>query len=123
MRYIPVTLCRYLRTITRSPRAASRSATEVLPPGRSSQILRIRPSRTWWGIKVYSTFQVPFDPAFQTYTELDLDYVYALPVPAENRGLVFLVNYTSHESPYPTPDVHAFAIYLPAGYINAADNE
>ena len=48
---------------------------------------------------------------------------HALPVPAENRGLVFLVNYTSHESPYPTPDVHAFAIYLPAGYINAADNE
>ncbi|KAK8122635.1 hypothetical protein PG984_011305 [Apiospora sp. TS-2023a] len=70
------------------------------------------------GDQVASSFQVPFDPAFQSKPgEPWANFDYALPAAApEHRGTVRAVNYTSPGSIHPAPDVHDFAIYLPAEY-------
>lgn len=68
------------------------------------------------GDQVQSRFQVPFDPRFQAYSEMDLDFDYALPVPAGQQGTVMNVNYSSPGSVHPAQDVHDFVVYLPPGY-------
>ncbi|KAK3326021.1 Alpha/Beta hydrolase protein [Apodospora peruviana] len=70
------------------------------------------------GDQVASSFQVPFDAQFQASPELNTNFDYALdaPDPGKNRGTVRTVNYTSPGSLHPAPDVHDFAIYLPAEY-------
>ncbi|OIW23786.1 alpha/beta-hydrolase [Coniochaeta ligniaria NRRL 30616] len=70
------------------------------------------------GDQVASSFQVPFDAKFQTSPELNTNFDYALdaPDPAANRGTVKTENYTSPGSIHPAPDVHDFAVYLPAEY-------
>ncbi|KAK3619146.1 hypothetical protein LTR56_024201 [Elasticomyces elasticus] len=64
----------------------------------------------------HSIFQVPFDRQFQYYPALNLDFDYALPVPAAHQGKALAVNYSSPGSTYPAPDVHNLALYLPPGY-------
>jgi hypothetical protein len=64
----------------------------------------------------HSIFQVPYDRQYQYYPALNLDFDYALPVPAAHRGKASAVNYTSPGSTYPTKDVHDLALYLPPGY-------
>ena len=71
------------------------------------------------GDQVSSSFQVPFDERFQASPELNTNFDYALDVPGDpkrHRGTVKTVNYTSPGSIHPAPDVHDFAIYLPAEY-------
>ncbi|KAK4150248.1 endo-1,4-beta-xylanase Z [Chaetomidium leptoderma] len=70
------------------------------------------------GDQVASSFQVPFDARFQASPELNTNFDYALdaPDPKRHRGVVKTVNYTSPGSIHPAPDVHDFAIYLPAEY-------
>ncbi|KAK4098515.1 carbohydrate esterase family 1 protein [Parathielavia hyrcaniae] len=70
------------------------------------------------GDQVASSFQVPFDAEFQASPELNTNFDYALdaPDPDRHRGEVKMVNYTSPGSIHPAPDVHDFAIYLPADY-------
>ncbi|KAK3113402.1 hypothetical protein LTR53_009336 [Teratosphaeriaceae sp. CCFEE 6253] len=64
----------------------------------------------------HSIFQAPYDRRFQYYTALNLDFDFALPVPAGHRGKALAVNYTSPGSTYPAKDVHDLALYLPPGY-------
>jgi enterochelin esterase-like enzyme len=68
------------------------------------------------GYQTASTFQVPYDPRFQFYKGPDLNFDYALPAPKEHKGTLKFVNYTSPNSTAPAPNVHDFAIYLPAEY-------
>ncbi|KAL7622887.1 hypothetical protein AAE478_006566 [Parahypoxylon ruwenzoriense] len=68
------------------------------------------------GDQVASSFQVPFDRRFQGTDDISANFDYALPAPAEFRGTVKSVNYTSPGSIHPAPDVHHFGLYLPAGY-------
>ncbi|KAI0885734.1 carbohydrate esterase family 1 protein [Annulohypoxylon maeteangense] len=68
------------------------------------------------GDQVASNFQVPYDPQFQATNDISADYDYALPAPAEYRGTIKSVNYTSPGSIHPAPDVHHLVLYLPAEY-------
>lgn len=70
------------------------------------------------GDQVASSFQVPFDARFQSSPELNTNFDYALDTvdPQLHRGVIRTVNYTSPGSIHPAPDVHDFAIYLPAEY-------
>ncbi|KAI1467927.1 carbohydrate esterase family 1 protein [Daldinia caldariorum] len=68
------------------------------------------------GDQVSSSFQVPFDARFQGTDDITANFNYALPAPAEFRGTVKSVNYTSPGSIHPAPDVHHLALYLPAEY-------
>ncbi|OTA99882.1 carbohydrate esterase family 1 protein [Hypoxylon sp. CI-4A] len=68
------------------------------------------------GDQVASSFQVPFDPEFQSTFDIDANFDYALSAPAESRGTIKTVNYTSPGSIHPAPDVHDIALYLPAEY-------
>lgn len=71
------------------------------------------------GDQVGSSFQVPFDAAFQA-SEPQAKFDYALPVAApEHRGTIRANNY-SPGSLHPAPDVHDFTIYLAADYGRAA---
>ena len=68
------------------------------------------------GDQIQSTFQVPYDPKFQYYPDMGLQFDYALPVVKQHRGSISTVNYTSPGSIHPAPDVHDFALYLPEEY-------
>ncbi|KAI2606450.1 carbohydrate esterase family 1 protein [Hypoxylon fragiforme] len=68
------------------------------------------------GDQVSSSFQVPYDDRFQGTDDISANFDYALPAPAEFRGTIKSVNYTSPGSIHPAPDVHHFALYLPADY-------
>ncbi|KAI1100200.1 carbohydrate esterase family 1 protein [Jackrogersella minutella] len=68
------------------------------------------------GDQVASSFQVPFDAKFQATEDVTANFDYALSAPVEHRGTIKSVNYTSPGSIYPAPDVHHFALYLPAEY-------
>jgi S-formylglutathione hydrolase FrmB len=79
------------------------------------------PFETVPGKVMVSTFQVPFDPHFQTYDDMNLNFDYALPVEDEaHRGVVKAQTYPSPGSVSPAPGVHDFAVYLPAGYNKGA---
>ncbi|KAI1395060.1 carbohydrate esterase family 1 protein [Hypoxylon fuscum] len=68
------------------------------------------------GDQVASSFQVPYDARFQGTDDISANFDYALPAPHGCRGTVKSVNYTSPGSIHPAPDVHHFALYLPAEY-------
>ncbi|KAI1389593.1 carbohydrate esterase family 1 protein [Hypoxylon trugodes] len=68
------------------------------------------------GDQVASSFQVPFDARFQGTDDINANFDYALSAPTEYRGTIKSVNYTSPGSIHPAPDVHHFALYLPAEY-------
>ncbi|XXH04024.1 hypothetical protein Hte_010435 [Hypoxylon texense] len=68
------------------------------------------------GDQVASSFQVPYDARFQGTDDISANFDYALPAPEKYRGTVKSVNYTSPGSIHPAPDVHHFALYLPAEY-------
>ncbi|KAE8333989.1 alpha/beta-hydrolase [Aspergillus sergii] len=75
------------------------------------------PIENYPGQQNASIFQVPYDARFQAYGPLGLDFDYALPVhQVSERGVVSFVNYTSAGSTIPAPNIHDYAIYLPAGY-------
>ncbi|TKA68267.1 hypothetical protein B0A55_08525 [Friedmanniomyces simplex] len=64
----------------------------------------------------HSIFQVPYDREYQYYPALNLDFDFALPVPAGHQGKALAVNYSSPGSTYPAKDVHDLALYLPPSY-------
>ncbi|KAF3058330.1 Carbohydrate acetyl esterase/feruloyl esterase [Daldinia childiae] len=68
------------------------------------------------GDQVASSFQVPFNAQFQGTEDINANFDYALPAPAEFRGTIKSVNYTSPGSIHPEPDVHHLGLYLPAEY-------
>jgi hypothetical protein len=75
------------------------------------------------GDQLTSHFQVPFDPEFQSYPDLNLDFDFALPVPKAQQGVIRNVNCSFPGSVHPAPDVHDFAIYLPTGYSNSTNDK
>ncbi|KAK1071002.1 hypothetical protein LTR74_003651 [Friedmanniomyces endolithicus] len=86
----------------------------------------------------HSIFQVPYDRQYQYDPALNLDFDFALPVPAGSQGKALAVNYSesfqhlieiidrretpanptqaSPGSTYPAKDIHDLALYLPPTY-------
>ncbi|KAK0317473.1 hypothetical protein LTR82_011511 [Friedmanniomyces endolithicus] len=86
----------------------------------------------------HSIFQVPYDRQYQYDPALNLDFDFALPVPAGSQGKSLAVNYSesfqhlieiidrretpanptqaSPGSTYPAKDIHDLALYLPPTY-------
>lgn len=81
------------------------------------------PFETVNGTEFGSPFQVPFDAEFQYDTTFGLlDFDYALPIEDEDsRGVVRTDFYPSPGAVSPSPGIHDFAVYLPAGYSNTSD--
>lgn len=69
------------------------------------------------GSELISTFQVPYHHDFQFYPDQNINQDYALPYGTNSsKGSINAGTYHSPGSISPSPGIHDYVIYLPAGY-------
>ncbi|KAI7549839.1 hypothetical protein KC331_g3561 [Hortaea werneckii] len=82
------------------------------------------PYETVKGSEQGSPFQVPYDPQYQYYPDYNLNFDYTLPIAdVSQRGTLKKDLYRSPGAVSPSPGMHDFVVYLPAGYSNTSSQK